>query len=85
MPSPDFCTWSELEVVFEADDDLSMLVPYQAEGNTPNLDYYTSCAIKYEGAEDVYLMMPSAYYHWGEGQYPATMDVQLLTSRDGIS
>ncbi len=41
--------------------------------------------MKYEGAEDVYLMLPSAYYHWGEGQYPATMDVQLLTSRDGIS
>ena len=86
VTSPDFRTWSELEVVFEADDDdLSMPVPYQAEGNTPNLDYYTSCAMKYEGAEDVYLMMPSAYYHWGEGQYPATMDVQLLTSRDGIS
>jgi len=31
------------------------------------------------------LMMPSAYYHWGEDDYPATMDVQLLTSRDGVN
>ena len=29
-------------------------------------------------------MMPAVYYHW-RGDYPATMDVQLLTSRDGIS
>jgi len=86
VTSPDFRVWSELEIVFEADEaDLAMPVPQQVDiANTPNIDYYTSCAMKYEGAQDVYLMMPSAYYHWGEGQYPATMDVQLLTSRDGI-
>ena len=86
VTSIDFKTWSELEIVFEADAaDLAMPVPYQADSITPNIDYYTSCAMKYGWAEDVYLMMPSAYYHWGEDQYPATMDVQLLTSRDGIS
>ena len=86
VTSADFRTWSDVEIVFEADPaDLSMPVPEQADNNTANIDYYTSCAMKYEGAEDVYLMLPSAYYHWGEGQYPATMDVQLLTSRDGIS
>jgi hypothetical protein len=86
VTSTDFRTWSELEIVFEADEaDLAMPVPYRADSITPNIDYYTSCAMKYEWAEDVYLMMPSAYYHWGEDQYPATMDVQLLTSRDGIS
>ena len=30
-------------------------------------------------------MLPAAYYHWGEDDFPATMDVQLLSSRDGIS
>ena len=86
VTSTDFRTWSELEIVFEADEaDLRMPVPNQADSIIPNIDYYTSCAMKYEWAEDVYLMMPSAYYHWGADQYPATMDVQLLTSRDGIS
>jgi hypothetical protein len=92
VTSPDFRTWSELQIVFEADEgDLTMPVPVRAmpvpvqtDSVTANIDYYTSCAMKYEWAQDVYLMMPSAYYHWGEGQYPATMDVQLLTSRDGV-
>ena len=51
------------------------------------MDFYTSCAQKYDAAQDVYLMFPSAYYHWGDEKpdYPATRDVQLLTSRDGIA
>lgn len=86
VTSTDFRTWSDLEIVFEADKaDLTMPVPHQADSITPNIDFYTSCAMKYEWAEEVYLIMPSAYYHWGEEQYPATMDVQLLTSRDGIA
>ena len=86
VTSTDFRAWSDLEIVFEADEeDLAMPVPYQGDSVMPNIDYYTSCAMKYEWAEDAYLMMPSAYYHWGEDQYPATMDVQLLTSRDGIA
>ena len=83
--SADFKNWSDLEIVFEADAaDLAMPVPLEVDSSTPNIDFYTSCAMKYPWAEDVYLMMPSAYYHWGADEYPATMDVQLLTSRDGI-
>ena len=86
ITSPDFRNWSPLEITFEADArDLAIPVPSQRDDPRPNIDFYTSCAMKYELAEDVYLMFPSAYYHWGEEDYPATMDVQLLTSRDGIS
>ena len=85
ITSPDFKTWSQLEIVFQADEeDLAMPVPSQRDDPRPNIDFYTSCAMKYALAEDVYLMLPSAFYHWGEGDFPATMDVQLLTSRDGI-
>ena len=85
ITSPDFRTWSKTQVVLEADDDdLNMPVPDQRDDPRPNIDVYTSCAMKYASAEDVYLMMPSFFYHWGEDDHPATMDVQLLTSRDGI-
>ena len=85
ITSPDFREWSPLEVVFEADaQDLGIPVPWQRDDPRPNIDFYTNCAMKYPWAEDVYLMLPSAFYHWGDNDFPATMDVQLLTSRDGV-
>ena len=85
ITSPDFRTWSETAIVLEADDeDLASPVPFQRDDPRPNIDFYTSCAMKYGDAQDVYLMFPSAFYHWGEDDYPAAMDTQLLTSRDGI-
>ena len=30
-------------------------------------------------------MFPAAFYHWADDGLPATFDVQLLTSRDGIA
>ena len=85
ITSPDFRTWSTTEIVFEADaEDLGAPVPYQRDDPRPNIDFYTNCAMKCPGAQDAYVMLPSAFYHWGEDSYPATMDVQLLASRDGI-
>ena len=85
MTSPDFQRWSETEIVLQADEtDLNIPLPEPQVGVLPSLDFYTSCAMPYPGAQDVYLMFPSVYYHWGEKEAPATMDVQLLTSRDGI-
>ena len=96
ITSPDFRSWSKTQIVLEADaDDLAIPVPYQREGPRPNIDFYTSCAMKYEDAQDAYFMLPSAFYHWGDetksypyhpatNDFPATMDIQLLTSRDGI-
>ena len=85
ITSPDLRTWSPLEIVFEADaTDLAIPVPDRSDDPRPVVDFYTSCALKYPDAQDVYLMLPAAFYHWGENEFPATFDVQLLTSRDGI-
>ena len=86
ITSPDFRTWSSTQIVLEADEtDLAIPVPSKFDNQRPSIDYYTSCVMKYESAQDVYLMFPSVYYHWGEDGFPATMDTQLLSSRDGIS
>ena len=86
ITSPDFRTWSSTQIVLEADEeDLAIPVPSKFDNQRPSIDYYTSCAMKYESAQDVYLMFPSVYYHWGEHGFPATMDTQLLSSRDGIN
>ena len=88
ITSPDFQTWSELEIVLEADAaELAMALPTVGlrDDPRPNVDIYTSCAIKYDGAEASYLAFPSFYYHWGETDFPGALDVQLMTSRDGIS
>ncbi len=86
ITSPDFRTWSDTQVVLEADDtDLTIPLPGEKTTIRPSLDFYTSCAMKCDDAQDVYLMFPSVYYHWQDGEFPATMDVQLLTSRDGIA
>jgi hypothetical protein len=85
ITSPDFKTWSSTEIVFQADEeDRAIPLPVPKVGPRPPLDVYTSCAMPYPGAQDAYLMFPSIYYHWGEGEAPAALDVQLATSRDGI-
>lgn len=85
MTSPDFRTWSAQQIVLEADAaDLNVPSPAPFDALRPRVDFYTNCAMKYQDAQDVYLMFPSAYYHWGENDFPAMMDVQLLASRDGI-
>lgn len=85
MTSPDFRAWSEQEIVFQADDeDLSAPLPAPSGERPHPVDFYTSCAMKYEQAQDAYFMFPSAYYHWKEDEAPATMDVRLLASRDGV-
>lgn len=86
ITSPDFRTWSDTEVVLEADEtDLAIPLPEEKTTIRPSLDFYTSCAMKHDDAQDVYLMFPSVYYHWQDDEFPATMDVQMLTSRDGLS
>ncbi|MCZ6633589.1 MAG: hypothetical protein O7G87_09305 [bacterium] len=86
ITSSDFRTWSETQIVLEADAlDLSMPVPPGTVLEKPQVDFYTNAVFKHPETEDAYFMMPAAYYHWGENDFPATMDVQLLTSRDGIS
>lgn len=66
------------EVVFGSD-----------ERDPSNVDFYNPVVVKYEDAEDVYLMFPSAYYHYPEppeGDYPndGVLDIRFAVSRDGI-
>lgn len=85
ITSPDLREWSPLEIVFEADEtDLSIPVPDRGDDPRPVIDFYTNCVMKHPDAQDVYFMLPAAYYHWGDNEFPATFDIQLLTSRDGI-
>ncbi len=86
MTSPDFRVWSDQEIVMEADaEDLTMSLPEGIHSARPLADFYTSCAMKYPWAEDAYLALPAIYHHWDDADFPATLDVQLLTSRDGIA
>lgn len=87
ITSPDFRKWSETQIVLEPDGvDRHIPLPVKRENPSPVLDFYTNCAMKYPWAQDVYLMFPSVFYHWEEQDgLPATMDVQLLTSRDGVA
>eukprot|EP01051_Picozoa_sp_SAG22_P028880 SAG22_NODE_10416_length_536_cov_0.559361_1_plen_133_part_10 len=74
--------------MFEADTaELAMPVPsdgFLREDPRPNVDIYTSCAIKYPYAERAYVAFPSLYFHWGEADFPGALDCHLMTSRDGI-
>lgn len=57
------------------------------------VDFYTSAASKYPGTDDVYLLFPSAYYHYQEAmarkmrsvdpKNDGPLDIQFAMSRDG--
>jgi hypothetical protein len=95
LESDDFQNWSETESVLEADQiDLRVPVPRRMSTylNDPSsdlravsrpVDVYTNGFMKYPYAQDAYFMMPSYFYHWSLTG-PNTLDVRLLTSRDGI-
>ncbi len=53
-------------------------------------DHYTSAAVQYPWAQDVYLMFPAAYYHTPEppkGRFSndGPVDIQMAVSRDGVT
>jgi hypothetical protein len=56
------------------------------ERDPPGLDFYTSAALEYPFAADVYLMFPAAYHHTPPPpQNDGPLDVQIAFSRDGIT
>jgi hypothetical protein len=82
LVSDDFQNWSATESVLEADE-----IDLGARGGPDagiSVDIYTNGFTKYPYAEDAYFLMPSYYYHWDPDSGPRTLDVRLLTSRDGI-
>lgn len=48
-------------------------------------DLYTPCVHRYPWAKDAYLSFTTLYRHYTEGRNDGPVDVQLATSRDGIS
>jgi len=94
----DFGHWGKEQVVFGYDDE-----DQRALNKTlfSDMDFYTSAAVKYPGAQDVYLLFPTAYYHyrpevaerigrawgrpWGGWHNDGPMDIQIAVSRDGIA
>ncbi|MBS10590.1 MAG: hypothetical protein CME19_03170 [Gemmatimonadetes bacterium] len=86
ITSPDFKTWSQPTLIVLEGDSLDLKAPLPPNSvDRPQLDFYTNAVYKHPDADDAYFMMPAAYHHWEADDSPATMDVQLLTSRDGIS
>ncbi len=87
--SEDFLHWSGERLVLKPD-------AIDRAGSPPGLtrmDFYGGNVSNY--APGVYIGLPNAYYHWLADktrrwwnkawmQEPSTMDVQLITSRDGI-
>lgn len=74
----DLTQWGERKAVLDFD-----------RMDPPGLDLYNTAAVKYPWADNVYLIFPSAYWHFPEppaGPYPndGILDIRLATSRDGV-
>ena len=72
--SDDFITWTRPEMVLQPDDE-----------DPPGTEFYWCPVFKYQGA---YLGLPSVYHTFVEEpkiRMGAPLDVQLVTSRDGIN
>lgn len=87
----DITNWGEEQVVFSYDEEDERALDRQFFSA---MDFYTSAALKYPRAEDVYFFFPSAYYHYREAvarsmgspapRNDGVLDIQFATSRDGI-
>jgi len=90
--------WGQEQVVFSYDDQDEQGLDRELFSG---MDFYTSAALKYPGAEEAYFLFPTAYYHyhpevaerlgrergrpWGGWGNDGPMDIQFATSRDGIN
>jgi hypothetical protein len=95
MVSDDFIHWSEETQVIAPDATDNAQLPADLPRR---LDFYGGNVVKYSEAPGAYIALPNAFYHWKLDQFddypvqywtktrylPSTMDVQLMTSRDGI-
>lgn len=91
--SPDFEQWTctgEIRLTDAIDE--SVAVRRQRPADTCILDMYTQPVVQHPSNPQLYLMFPSAFWHWGlpkwgmhhKGGFPDRLDVQLAVSRDGI-
>lgn len=82
MTSDDFENWSMAEDIFRADEQFD--VPGGKPAWLPPVDLYTPGGMKVPGVPNAYILLPTYYYHWGQDQFPAMIDVGLATSRDRV-
>jgi len=90
MVSDDFLNWSEETVVIAPDE----MDKASSPDGSARVEFYNGNVSKYTEVPNIYLAIPSMYSHWKSGMsraptdkltpLPATVDVQLITSRDGI-
>ena len=89
--SDDFIHWGDEQIVLAPDETDRAVSP---EGLS-RLDFYGGNMSAYSEAPEAYIGLPNAYYHWKYDmsrkwwsgkpvQLPSAMDIQLVTSRDGI-
>ncbi len=89
--SDNFLDWSSEETVLKPD----IIDRAGSPEGLTRMDFYGGNISRYREAQDVYIGLPNAYYHWKfdltrkwwTGKYvqePSTMDVQLVLSRNGV-
>lgn len=103
LDSSDLKNWENETIVWEADK-LDLFRGNSSAG-TPSVDFYGACVFKYPEADNLYIALLQAFWHWFDrpddekwgynpdpenlsGRIlrfgPATIDVRLGYSRDGI-
>jgi len=64
--SDDTHTWKDTGEVFKVDS-IDLEVKVDRKRTTAIVDVYTNGCFKYGDSPDVYLMLPTFYWHWGDG------------------
>ena len=86
LESDDLQHWDNEQIVMEADE--IDLATYDTGTPQPPVDFYGADVFPCMGAEDVYIMLAEAFWHWQsrsstKGLGPSGFDVRLAVSRDG--
>jgi len=86
LESDDLVHWQKQRIVMQADK--TDLAKYKTPTGQPPVDYYAGLVFRYPGADGVYIMMTTAFWHWYDRKPmsrsgPNAIDVRLAVSRDG--
>ena len=83
LTSDDFRNWTRAQEVFRADEVIAPPAGVELD-SPPFVDLYTPGGMKLPGVANAYILLPTAYYHWGKDGFPSNIDVCLATSRDRV-
>ncbi len=88
LESDDLRDWDNQSTVMQADK--IDLATHETSTGQPPVDYYGADVFRYDEADDVYVMLAQAFWHWykvkaSDRLGPSTFDVRLAVSRDGKS